>query len=110
MSLSPILPASRGENGAERGRSQLRSRRNAPVPAPFHFPARTTDVDAPLRHADKVTSAMFITWGEFDDPELIGQSKDMASSVERNHVQVETMSFLDESFGVRHLSHKLDLY
>lgn len=52
MSLSPILPASRGENGAERGRSQLRSRRNAPAPAPFHFPARTTDVDAPLRHAE----------------------------------------------------------
>lgn len=68
------------------------------------------DAFAPLRHADKVTSAMFITWGEFDDPELIGQSKDMASAVERNHVQVETMSFLDEAFGVRHLSHKMDLY
>jgi dipeptidyl aminopeptidase/acylaminoacyl peptidase len=68
------------------------------------------DAIAPLRHADKVSSAMLITWGEYDDPELISESKDMASSVERNHVQVETMSFLNEAVGVNHLAHKLDLY
>jgi dienelactone hydrolase len=68
------------------------------------------DAIAPLRHADQVTSAILVAWGEYDDPELIGQSKDFASAVGRNHVQVETMSFLDEAVGVRHLSHKIDLY
>ncbi len=51
MSLSPILPTTRGER-AKGGRSQFRNRRNAPAPAPFHFPARMSDVDAPLRHAE----------------------------------------------------------
>jgi dienelactone hydrolase len=68
------------------------------------------DAMAPLKHADQVTSALFVSWGEYDDPELISQSKDFASAVERNHVQVETMSFLDEAAGVNHFDHKLDLY
>jgi pimeloyl-ACP methyl ester carboxylesterase len=68
------------------------------------------DAFAPLKHADQVTSALFVTWGEFDDPELISQSKDLASAVERNHVQVETMSFLNEAGSVNHYEHKLDLY
>jgi len=68
------------------------------------------DATAPLRHADQVTSALFITWGEYDDPEMISQSRDMASAVERNHVQVETLSFLDEAIGVRHLDHRIELY
>jgi dipeptidyl aminopeptidase/acylaminoacyl peptidase len=68
------------------------------------------DAMAPLRHADQVTTALFVSWGEYDDPELISQSKDMASAVERNHVQVETLSFLDEGVGVRHLDHKIELY
>jgi dienelactone hydrolase len=65
---------------------------------------------APLRHADQVTSALFISWGEYDNPELVSQAKDMASAVERNHVQVETVSYLNEAVGVRHFDHKLDLY
>jgi sRNA-binding regulator protein Hfq len=52
MSISPILPRTRVENGAVRGRSQLRNRRNVPAPVPFRFPARETDIDAPLRHAE----------------------------------------------------------
>ncbi len=76
---------------------------------PGKDPQKFDDI-APLRHADRVTSATFIAWGEYDNPELISQSRDMASSVERNHVQTETMSFLDEGNGVRHLAHKLDLY
>jgi sRNA-binding regulator protein Hfq len=52
MSLSPILPTTRGEGGAVSGRAQLRNRRNLPVPAPSHFPARLPDIDAPLRHAE----------------------------------------------------------
>jgi dienelactone hydrolase len=68
------------------------------------------DAIAPLRHADQVSSALFVSWGEYDDPELISQARDMASAVERNHVPVETISFLDEAVGVRHYDHKLDLY
>ena len=52
MSLSPILPKARGENGADFGRSQLRMRRNTSAPVPFRFPARIAEVDAPLRHAE----------------------------------------------------------
>jgi len=52
MSLSPIPPAARGENGAGRGRSPLGNRRSSPAPAPLHFAARSTDVDAPQRQAE----------------------------------------------------------
>jgi sRNA-binding regulator protein Hfq len=52
MSLSPILPTARGENSADRGRLQPRARRNSSAPVPFRFPARITEVDAPLRHAE----------------------------------------------------------
>jgi sRNA-binding regulator protein Hfq len=52
MSLSPILSESRDENGAEYPDRQLRNRRKSPAPAPFHFAARTPEVDGPLRHAE----------------------------------------------------------
>ncbi len=52
MSSAPMLPAARGENGAEQGRPQLRNRRNPSPPDPFRFPARTAEADAPLRHAE----------------------------------------------------------
>ena len=52
MSLSPILPSERGQNGAGSGRPQSRTRRNAPAPAPYQFAARSTDIEAPLRHAE----------------------------------------------------------
>ena len=65
---------------------------------------------SPLPHASQVHSALFVAWGEYDDPELIGQSKEMASAVERNGMHVETMSFLNEAEGVRHLAHKVELY
>ena len=68
------------------------------------------DEMSPLLHASQAKSAMLFVWGEFDSPELIGQSKEMASAVERNNVHVETLSFLDESDGVRHLAHKVELY
>ncbi len=68
------------------------------------------DEMSPLPHASQVHSALFITWGEFDDPELIGQSKEMASAAGKNNVPVETMSFLNESYGVHRLAHRVDLY
>lgn len=65
---------------------------------------------SPLPHASQCKSALLLTWGEFDNPELISQSKDMASAVEHAGVHVETLSYLDEADGVRHLAHKVDLY
>lgn len=52
MSLSPIPPTPRGNHGGAPARKQLRNRRNAPAQVPFRFPARMTDIDAPLRHAE----------------------------------------------------------
>jgi sRNA-binding regulator protein Hfq len=52
MSLSPGLPAARGENATPPIRPQFRSRRGAPAPVPFRIPARMADVEAPLRHAE----------------------------------------------------------
>jgi len=65
---------------------------------------------SPLQHAGDIHAALMITWGEYDDPEMISEAKDMASAVQHNGVQVETDSYLDESWGVRHLDHKIDLY
>jgi len=65
---------------------------------------------SPLPHASQIHSALFIAWGEYDSPELVGQSKEMASAVQRNNVPVETLSFLDEADGVRHLAHRIELY
>ena len=68
------------------------------------------DAMAPLRHADQLKAALFIAWGEFDNPELISQSRSMASAADRNHAAVETMSFVNEAGGIHHLEHRLDLY
>jgi pimeloyl-ACP methyl ester carboxylesterase len=65
---------------------------------------------SPLPHASQIHSALLIAWGEYDPPELVGQSKEMASAVQRNNVPVETISFLDEADGVRHLAHRIELY
>jgi dipeptidyl aminopeptidase/acylaminoacyl peptidase len=65
---------------------------------------------SPLRHAAQIRAALFIAWGEYDNPESISQAKDLASAVEGNHVPVEKMSFLDEGNGVRHFAHQVDLF
>ena len=65
---------------------------------------------SPLPLAGQIRSAMFIAWGEFDHPEVIGQSKEMASAAKTNNVPVDTLSFLDEGSRVRHLAHKIELY
>jgi sRNA-binding regulator protein Hfq len=52
MSLSPNLPAKGVDSGAKQGRSPLRSRRSPPAPVLYRFAARSTDVEAPLRHAE----------------------------------------------------------
>jgi dipeptidyl aminopeptidase/acylaminoacyl peptidase len=63
-----------------------------------------------LPNASQIHVPLFLAWGEYDNPELIGQSKNLASTVERNCVTVETMSFLDEAVAIRHLDRRIDLY
>ncbi len=48
MSIHPILPHSQG---FEPGRLPF-GRRNFAAPLPFRFPAQTTELDAPNRHAE----------------------------------------------------------
>ena len=52
MSLSPIVPTSREENGAERERRNPLKRRVTSAPFPVHYPARMGEVDASQRHAE----------------------------------------------------------
>lgn len=52
MILSPIVPATRVENGAERERRNPLKRRVTSVPFPVHYPARVLEVEASQRHAE----------------------------------------------------------
>jgi hypothetical protein len=65
---------------------------------------------SPLVHAGDIHSALLIAWGEYDQPELISQSKDMASAASHGNNPVETLSYLDEASGVHHLEHRIDLH
>jgi pimeloyl-ACP methyl ester carboxylesterase len=76
---------------------------------PSQDPAKW-DAIAPLRHANEIRAAVFIANGEFDSSFNIGTSKDVASAVERNHLPAETVTFTNESGGVRHIGNKVELY
>ena len=52
MSISSLAPAARFDGNAAHDRQPLRGRRKASAPAPFHFPARTAEIEAPQRHAE----------------------------------------------------------
>ena len=49
MSIQPVLPPSRGVG---LGRLPTNTRKNLSPPRPFSFPAHTSDIDAPNRHAE----------------------------------------------------------
>jgi pimeloyl-ACP methyl ester carboxylesterase len=68
------------------------------------------DAISPLRHADQIRCPVFVAWGEYDAPMTIIGMKDLASTVEKNHIPVESISFLNEADGVNHLGHKVELY
>jgi dipeptidyl aminopeptidase/acylaminoacyl peptidase len=68
------------------------------------------DAIAPLRHAGDVRAAVFVATGEYDDALVKTGSKSMASAVENNHFPAESVSFINEAFGVRHIAHKVELY
>jgi sRNA-binding regulator protein Hfq len=47
-----IPPTGGGQIGSEPNRPHSRARRNSPVPAPFHFPARSVEEPALYRQAE----------------------------------------------------------
>lgn len=52
MSVSPLLPAGRVDNGAARTRQFPRRQRTSAPAEMLAFPARMAEVEAPLRHAE----------------------------------------------------------
>lgn len=52
MSISSMLPVRRDENIPNSARMPIRSRKGAPVPLPFRFPAQGLDNEAHNRHAE----------------------------------------------------------
>jgi dipeptidyl aminopeptidase/acylaminoacyl peptidase len=85
--------------------SRFRYKLGDPSSDPNKFAAMS-----PLPNASQIHAPLFLAWGEYDNPEMIGQSERLASAVEKNGVSVETLSFLNEAVTVRHLDHRIDLY
>jgi dipeptidyl aminopeptidase/acylaminoacyl peptidase len=68
------------------------------------------DAIAPLRHADQIQAAVFISSGEYDSTFVTNESKELVSIVKRKQGTSDTIYFLNESGGVRHLANKVELY
>jgi dienelactone hydrolase len=68
------------------------------------------DAIAPLRHAEQIQAAVLIANGENDPSYETSESKELVSIVRRNHRPADTMYFLNEGSGVRHLGHQVELY
>ena len=52
MSFSPIQPTQNLDGNSRSGRPTQRNRRNGSGPKPTHFPARSSEIEAPQRHAE----------------------------------------------------------
>jgi sRNA-binding regulator protein Hfq len=52
MSLSPVVPADQQESALTVARRQLRNKRGAAAAPVVRFSARSSDIDAPQRHAE----------------------------------------------------------
>ena len=68
------------------------------------------DAISPLRHAEQIQAAVLIAYGEYDPTYEINEAKNLVSIVRKNHLPADTMSFLNEVNGVRHLGHQVELY
>jgi dipeptidyl aminopeptidase/acylaminoacyl peptidase len=65
---------------------------------------------SPLSHAGQIQAAVLICNGEFDHTFVTNESKDLASTVRSHNIPAETISFLNEGGGVRHIENKVELY
>jgi len=68
------------------------------------------DAISPLRHAEQIQSAVLICTGEYDPTFVTSEARELVSIVRRNHATSDTISFLNEAGGVRHLRNKVELY
>jgi dienelactone hydrolase len=68
------------------------------------------DALSPLRHAEQIRAAVLICTGEYDPTFVTNESKELVSIVKRNRATSDTIYFLNESGGVRHLANKVELY
>ncbi len=65
---------------------------------------------SPLQHADQIKAAVLISNSEYDSSAQVRDAKDLASTVDHGHGSSDTISYLNEAHGVRHLVNKVDLY
>ena len=68
------------------------------------------DALSPLRRADQIRAPLYLVNGEFDSPEVIAQAKSLESALRRNSVPCELRLFRDESWAIRRLKNRLELY
>jgi dienelactone hydrolase len=68
------------------------------------------DPISPLRHAEQIQSAVLICNGEYDPTFVTNESKELVSIVRKSHSSSDTIYFLNERGGVRHLRNKVELY
>jgi dipeptidyl aminopeptidase/acylaminoacyl peptidase len=68
------------------------------------------DMISPLSHAGQIQAAVLICNGEFDPTFVTNETKDLVSTVRSHNIHADTMSFLNESAGVRHIENKVELY
>lgn len=65
---------------------------------------------APLRHAEQIRAAVLIVTGQYDPTYEAVEAKKLVSILRSNHIPADTMYFLDEADGVRHLRRKVEMY
>jgi len=111
VAISPVLDW--GKSIQERKYDQYSSPWYARVMRKLGDPKKEPekfDALAPLRHADDIRAAVLIVNGEWDPSFETSESKDLVSILRKNHVPADTMYFLNEGSGVRHLAHLVEVY
>jgi dienelactone hydrolase len=68
------------------------------------------DALSPLAHAGQIQAAVFICSGEFDPTFVTNEAKELVSTVKSHGGHGDTISFLNEGGGVRHIQNKVELY
>ena len=68
------------------------------------------DAISPLRQAGQIRTPLYLAYGEYASGETIAQAKSLKSALTRNNIPCELQSFRDESWGIRHLRNRLELY
>lgn len=76
---------------------------------PKKEPAKFDDL-APLRHAEQIRAAVLIVTGEYDPTYETVEAKKLVSILRSKHIPADTMYFIDEGGGVRHLGHQVEMY